>query len=403
MIAAVLLSLNSIFLMWSIVPYQEPLFLFFLFLGLYFWERGINKTDIYFASLLLGFACLTRYEGWFILPLLFVRSGFKEEEFRSWKLLSKKMGRSILYLGWAPLLWTIYKMVSTISAGKLIYFRPLSQKVTFAYALESIPKLGILLLTYETAAIFYLSLLGILFVIFSKHRKINSYLFIFIFLNLGVLIFRSASNNYTFTNRMLVIPVAFLLIYAAFGLNNLLSLLFRIVSLNNKEVKRTTFLRTTASFLPLVFLCYLPLMTGAGLVKYSNDAYYFKEPYLAAKWIDEHLEFNDRIIVLANRPYGYYPIAVYSKLRRENIYSYDRLKDMKEPEIWNFIKDKRVKCIVVLPHQKSVLDRLIMNKFKNTEVIKVSKLTSIYQFSKVHFRKGSETLQLMQHYGNLRH
>jgi len=130
-LAARLASLFFVFspflIVHSIVPYQEILMLLTLCLGLHFLlspdlpgslpgyvsagiytsPGGDRQRSIGWASLLLGLACLTRYEAWVInaaAGLYYARVRFKTRSFLSCLRLLIRTGA---LFGWAPLLWIV--------------------------------------------------------------------------------------------------------------------------------------------------------------------------------------------------------------------------------------------------------------------------------------------------------
>ena len=103
MIGGLLFSFDALFLFLSLMPYQDVLFLGLLFGALAFLSRGEGKVSLS-ASLLLGLACLTRYESWFLLPVLFF-SGLSRISSGPHTHLLFPVVRSLLLLGWAPLVW----------------------------------------------------------------------------------------------------------------------------------------------------------------------------------------------------------------------------------------------------------------------------------------------------------
>ncbi len=103
-------SSNALFLFLSLMPYQDVLFLglFFGSLAFLFREPGLRSG---MGSLLFGLACLTRYESWFLMPVLFylnLRAGAAAGKSSRAPLV---LVRATLFLGWAPLLWLVVNRV----------------------------------------------------------------------------------------------------------------------------------------------------------------------------------------------------------------------------------------------------------------------------------------------------
>jgi len=89
-LAGLLAALHPLLLYYSLVPYQESLMLVLLLEGALALENGREGR----AGLLLGLACLCRYEAWIAAALAVV----------SRRRLSP---RAVLYFGWAPLFWLL--------------------------------------------------------------------------------------------------------------------------------------------------------------------------------------------------------------------------------------------------------------------------------------------------------
>ena len=89
--AGALLACHALFIHYSIVPYQEGLMALLLLAGAYALLRGHQVA----ASVLIGLACLTRYEAWLGAGLAFLAHR------------SRPLGvlKAAALFGWAPLLW----------------------------------------------------------------------------------------------------------------------------------------------------------------------------------------------------------------------------------------------------------------------------------------------------------
>jgi hypothetical protein len=101
-LGTLLLALNPLFVTFSVVPYQEGLFLTLAFLVLWL---GLLPGKIHWSWLiaLVALAELTRYEGWLLALLLWLLFLWRrrQEGITLWWFAAK----SALALAWAPLLW----------------------------------------------------------------------------------------------------------------------------------------------------------------------------------------------------------------------------------------------------------------------------------------------------------
>jgi hypothetical protein len=101
-LGALLLAVNPLFVTFSIVPYQEGLFLTLAFLALWL-ALEPDKIRWSWLTLTLALAGLTRYEGWLL--ALFIWLLFLWRRKHAGNLTWRFAAGSALALGWAPLLW----------------------------------------------------------------------------------------------------------------------------------------------------------------------------------------------------------------------------------------------------------------------------------------------------------
>jgi hypothetical protein len=121
-LSAVLFSVTPIFLTFSITPYSEGFYYFFLFAALAYSvreERSRAPVDTICLSVLTGLACLTRYEGWILAALLALkwvvaRVG-EPTSAGVWRLTAK----ATAVFGWAPVMWLLFNQVLEHPVGYL--------------------------------------------------------------------------------------------------------------------------------------------------------------------------------------------------------------------------------------------------------------------------------------------
>jgi hypothetical protein len=99
-LGALLLALDPLFVTFSVVPYQEGLFLTLAFLALWL---ALAPDKIRWLTLVLGLAGLTRYEGWLLALLIWLLLLWRR--WRADSLTWRYAAGSALALAWAPLLW----------------------------------------------------------------------------------------------------------------------------------------------------------------------------------------------------------------------------------------------------------------------------------------------------------
>ncbi len=109
--AALLMTVWPPFLIFSIVPYTEPFFFLFLFAGLWGFEKEDSASQSSYpgTGICLGLACLVRYEGVILLPLLFAKIIWTRRK----ALLRPggifRLGLVFFFLFWGPVVLFIYK------------------------------------------------------------------------------------------------------------------------------------------------------------------------------------------------------------------------------------------------------------------------------------------------------
>jgi hypothetical protein len=101
-LGALALALHPLFILFTIAPYQEGLFLALACLAI--WLALVHGEPRWpWLALVVGLAALTRYEGWLLALLLwlFLLWRRKKAGALGWRFAA----RSALALGWSPLLW----------------------------------------------------------------------------------------------------------------------------------------------------------------------------------------------------------------------------------------------------------------------------------------------------------
>lgn len=116
-LGALLLAINPLFVTFSVVPYQEGLFLTLAFLALWL-ALAPDRVRWPWLILVLALAGLTRYEGWLL--SLFIWLLFLWRRRRADALTWRFAAGSALALAWAPLLWiAVNRNVSPIGIQTL--------------------------------------------------------------------------------------------------------------------------------------------------------------------------------------------------------------------------------------------------------------------------------------------
>jgi len=101
-LGGLLLALDPLFVTFSIMPYQEGLFLTLALLALWL-ALAPGRPRWFWLALVLGLAALTRYEGWLLALLIWLLLLWRSR--RAGTLRWRFAAGSALALAWAPLLW----------------------------------------------------------------------------------------------------------------------------------------------------------------------------------------------------------------------------------------------------------------------------------------------------------
>ena len=220
-------SSNALFLFLSLMPYQDVLFLGLLFgsLAFLFGKQGLRSRV---GSLLFGLACLTRYESWFLLPLLFYLKLRARPAFRQWSSTPLLLGRTTLFLGWAPLLWLVMNRVYRGSFAAFLF--QTSDSRLYAWN----PHVDIAWLThYAGQMLYWIGLFGSPLVFLSPlglwlllHRQAGPQVAVRVLgiwggLVLGFYFFIMGQDQET-VFRFVLIPLALVLLLAILGVQPLL-------------------------------------------------------------------------------------------------------------------------------------------------------------------------------------
>lgn len=146
---AFLMSIYPPFLTFSLVPYTEPFFFLMFFMGLWCFEREADKDKGTYAAsgIFLGLACLIRYEGCLMLPLILCKVFMERPAFFKHPL---RMIRIFITLFWGPIFlffynrWTMPDLFAAQS-GEIgdIFWKlvPLISGIFTSFADQAVPEI----------------------------------------------------------------------------------------------------------------------------------------------------------------------------------------------------------------------------------------------------------------------
>lgn len=109
-----LFCFNKLYVVLSLMPYQDVLFLGLYYAGVSFLfpvPEGRRRLRSWWGSLFFGLANLTRYEGWFVLPILALWKLRRESNPPTPSRIAGSLVRTAVYFGWAPTAWFVMSWI----------------------------------------------------------------------------------------------------------------------------------------------------------------------------------------------------------------------------------------------------------------------------------------------------
>ena len=286
-IAGLLFTFSPLYVYLSLVPYQEVIFLGLLVGALAFlfdtgWQRGAG-------FLLYGLACLTRYEAWFLLPVVLVMEIRRTGRTVTLARL-KQLFLFVLGICWGPFLWIAmsklhwgeYGAFLFLKGGTAYFWQPEREMVRIIkYAgrmLGWIIKFG--------SPAMLLAPLGLYF--FRKKAGLSGPMCALAWLTSINLIFLTFVTGREFDNdfRFAAIPVVFLMVFAAIGV---LGVSEKLAARSSSLVRR---LLGVCGLLLLTVYAALPVFRATE--QPENSA-----AYAAAGFLNQNLAEGETAVVLA--------------------------------------------------------------------------------------------------------
>lgn len=218
---ATLLMVCPLFVCVSIVPYQEALFLFLVFMGMYFYLSD-ESSSIYPSPFFISLSCLTRYEGWILCGIITFDI-----------VINKKYGykKSCVYsfcfiLG--IIIWLCLKFLfqlEPVIGGPLDFTEAVNKRIQITSDLSALMSHSGLIIVAMVACIY--NAIGVLFVpmgagmafVLKEKYDFKVHLIVYTIVLLLFSLVRGLGG--VLTTRMMVFPVAFLLVPVAVVLSKL--------------------------------------------------------------------------------------------------------------------------------------------------------------------------------------
>ncbi len=242
LVAAALLATNLMFVALALVPYPDVLFVGFTLLALVYLDEPPASRRRYLGALMVNLACLTRYEGWLLSLVLIGESVVGPLRARNWGGAAGRGGRAALLYGLAPLGWIVfgvpagapYAILSRLNAIVAfetgLFNQPLAAQLRANLngpeLLKFAAQYGRLLVSQARPEILGLGIVGLL-AAYRVSAKRRVYWRVLAFLCLDVLL-AALLRGWNYGNlRQTFVVLVFLILYAAFGLEQSSRLLFR--------------------------------------------------------------------------------------------------------------------------------------------------------------------------------
>jgi len=392
LIGGALFTINAHAVYLSLMPYQEIVFLglFFGSLAFFILEKTApsRARNFFIGSLLYGLACLTRYEAWFILPVLL---GVK-----IWRAFGKNnfagtAAKSFIGLCWGPALWLFINWRHWGSATALLFHR--ADHSFYAWD----PHGDIVrMVKYAGMMLYWLVRFGSPLVLFAlpgfwlvwkNRQKMIPVLAPLLMLLALMLIFLIivASKDFATANRFAMFPLAVLLIFAALGVDDIVT---RVSKASQPLLKNLT--QPIPKIVIAVFLILGLLVYGAVPVVQANRLAVHREPYEIANFLKTHLAHDESAVIVAASYEGEVPMP-YQRVFGQLDFDKDRLfcSFLIQPQaianIETFVRWRNVRYIVVFNDERpregndAVFVQLVQNPRSHVKKVFANNAATIYK------------------------
>jgi len=368
-VAAILMIIYPSFLIFSIVPYTESLFLLLFFTGLYLFlkEYEIKSSSYLKTGIFLGLACLTRYEGFLILPLIFAAVLIKMH-LAPCTLRPATLFKIAVSLFWSPVALIFYnylitpELAASQSEETRNIFRelfPLLKNMINAglpNLLNELKFRGLRFPFFTLLAGVFIALFGCITALF-RDKKMHLIFIAFILLSTGIQLLPIASNYRDYPGRIIglrrhgIIPVIFLLIYLSYSFNLLTNILSERIKFKGSYI------------LILLILLAVPVTASykASAFLINDFQKLYRNSYVEPLWIGKPGDsgksiiaaISNRILMLRLQGTG---LKLYPRPNPENM----QIKKFEE-----FIQQNQIKYVLIERDLNSAFDNFFMTKYKS--------------------------------------
>jgi Dolichyl-phosphate-mannose-protein mannosyltransferase len=373
LLAAVFYATHPFIVLYSRVPYQEPLLWAALAWGFYYLFRPPSTRNLVLSSVWIGVACLTRYEGWIGAAAAVSYHIWRTQESRG-KLRLRHVVQSAVLFAWAPILWLAWNRgVSPAGTYVVDWGSELARLYRPYFVMKSA-------LWWTDSAVILMSLLGLALtwanVRALKENGSHATLAGFSILFLGALIFSAHGIKpdpvRLVTEREAYVPIALLILYSGLGGSRLAGELTRLLD-------HAPRLRHGLLVLALVLIAVFGLNRGIHRVAAANEDPEVKTSFEVAQFLstkqapalilarplpEDQLRFHlDRaeksggakgretairmLHETETTPFDYQRVLAFSWMGRERILSGDRFRNLEASSWEKFVRERQIEYLVI--------------------------------------------------------
>ena len=350
-LGGLLFSVSPLYLMLSLMPYQDVLFLGLFYASLALLLEDAPPLRSRWGSLLYGLASLTRYESWFLIPVLIVWKARVEGSGSRPSARVLGLLRATIFFAWAPLLWFV---LSFLHWGRWGGFLFQTQDRSF-YAWN--PHVdGLWIVQYLGQMLYWIGLFGSPIVLFSAWAFLSwafggekpgpalRLLLLFGGLVL-VFFFFIIGKEHDTVFRFAMIPLSVVLVMTVVGMGKARDWMVR---------RRPAWFERLGPVV-LVFLITALIVYAAVPLAGLDRSAEFQDPFLIAQHLDATVEPGQKVLVVANRsrdlsdaaPLAYQRLVAQSRLGRDRILAAGLLHDDDPTTLRKFARAEGVAYLVI--------------------------------------------------------
>ncbi|MFQ5739229.1 MAG: hypothetical protein ACE5JX_09455 [Acidobacteriota bacterium] len=388
-----LFSVNALYVILSLMPYQDVLFLglFYASLAFLFERTPVLRSGR--GAFFYGLASLTRYESWFVMPWLIFWKARLEADDASIAGRSRSLLKSGLALGSAPPLWFL---LSQLRWGEWNSFLVQTPDQRF-YGWH--PHFDLLWsLDYAARMLYWMGLFGSPLLLFAllapialarSGARLHAGLKVILVLSLLLLafFFFVIGRQQETVFRFVMFPLSAVLVLAVMGIETTLDWISRKRFLGPFP---TRWRRCLAGLILATLALYATLPVAR-----LNARPEFLDPYLIAQYLDEALKGEETALVVADRsrqlldaaPVAYQRIVAQSRAGADRILSSGLLEETDPGALLEFAQQKKVRYLVIFENFEPWLPAdvfysgLVRSSPQGLAVALDTKTATVYQIS----------------------